>query len=533
MTLSKLGRLREAAVYAGFALKLLNFARDALWEGIDEGLLDEVLRGRQAVKVSTDSVKDVVKLVYHICKYHLSEGKLYKFKSDVVWMVKSDPTNRAARTMMNDLKALGAGAGVVDRVLEQGGDEMVKYLRVARDKNVIGQFYYKIVGGGGRGGGRQLDPEAEEGNEPPRDLCDDAEAIAALSQAMFCVGDDRVWDVVKLAPVVSDEEMMAAACNFIRGLINATVQTPEEKVKLHLEKFEGWVMDEFGVADITKVADVLAMKRKAPEVEGSRGETVREAGERKRAQHEHQERLDAATSDTVCNVLNKLFALFRGGEAIEDEARFNDISRCVGVCLNSVAEQAWKGLLKSALDRGGGAPSDSRADVVIKCAVTTGAFLSDSQKGVWCLTSAWCGGSGLKELLELMRSDSSALQMHAGSEVVVSACNVDEGRVLFKDWIEGGGLDVVMSKCKANGAAIFVKLGMASKAMGGEEAEELLDIAEGMLDGEGRARAVEILSYLCSKTKNKEVVCHGQILKLLVKFAKNAKNGDVEGGTIE
>jgi hypothetical protein len=116
--------------------------------------------------------------------------------------------------------------------------------------------------------------------------------------------------------------------------------------------------------------------------------------------------------------------------------------------------------------------------------------------------------------------------MWAAAEVMVNAVNWDEGRVLFKDVIEGGGMQR-MAGCKetrTQGVVAFAKLGMASKGMGGEEGEEVGDLAKGMLEdevgGEGIGKGVEVLGYLTVKTKFKEEVAYdGTTIKRLVEVA--------------
>ncbi|GMH63064.1 hypothetical protein TrRE_jg10211 [Triparma retinervis] len=263
-------------------------------------------------------------------------------------------------------------------------------------------------------------------------------------------------------------------------------------------------------------------------------------GEDRKAVWKKQEELDERVEESLVRVL-KWYTGRVEEEGLGEKEAWRKVARTVGVLVRAVGEEGrWRDGVKDALgctkdlgeEEGEGkveiiydTKSGGIEDMVVKAAVTTGCFMAGGGRGVWCLGEGWCDGNGMKEIA-IMIGGEEGMGMWAAAEVMVNAVNWDEGRVLFKDVIEGGGMQR-MAGCKetrTQGVVAFAKLGMASKGMGGEEGEEVGDLAKGMLEdevgGEGIGKGVEVLGYLTVKTKFKEEVAYdGTTIKRLVEVA--------------
>ena len=190
-------------------------------------------------------------------------------------------------------------------------------------------------------------------------------------------------------------------------------------------------------------------------------------------------------------------AALGGGGGLGDKGAFGVASRTFGVMVKSIEREDWRVGVQDLLgytgelrmeeeeeerkeeEEGKGGfeiLKDTRTEsvegMVAKAAVTVGCFMAGGDRGTWCLTKGWSDGNGVDEVCEMMEGGKG---MWAGAEVMVNAVNWDEGRTVFKEFIEKGGLQKVAgnTETRTQGVVAFAKLGMASKGMEGEEGEEV------------------------------------------------------------
>ena len=177
---------------------------------------------------------------------------------------------------------------------------------------------------------------------------------------------------------------------------------------------------------------------------------------------------------------------------------------------------------------------------MIRGIITTALLLGKGEVGTWALAEGWSNGNSVLEITKLATSDNPR-SMSIASEVLCAAASVEKARPYLTSLVQSQSLMGLLKSddkdIRSGAAAAMAKLGLANKESSDDEGElfGLLEVAAGLLeesdeslsekgvDDEQRKktqkvdlgkntsvdRAVELLSYLSSKTLIKEEIAHG------------------------
>ncbi|CAM9732538.1 unnamed protein product, partial [Phaeothamnion confervicola] len=184
---------------------------------------------------------------------------------------------------------------------------------------------------------------------------------------------------------------------------------------------------------------------------------------------------------------------------------------------------------------GGTFSGESRLSAAVRrVALAAAVAAADPNVGAWALAQPGCVATAVA-----LAGTGDMVAHEAAAEALCAAAGIEGGRPLLAPAVESGALFALMESrsgaARAAAASAYAKLGMLSRALtaGSDDVTKLLNVALDLLSDTGgagtgggsggtggaggfdpdtlaeRERAVEVLSFLVSKTRVKEELCYG------------------------